>query len=166
MPAGHGRDTNRDTSGTMGARPGHRRDLSRETSWDTSGAMAGTLLDQAGTPRRDTRNRVWWASLFEAPGRSGGRRRAASSTRPSPPGLAPSLMDGVRVCWQSELILSGPSEYWISVINAGRRTSLDMIRNALAPGDSLENASQVIEITPHQSMAQQQHSAAHHTANR
>mmetsp|Transcript_115014 Transcript_115014/g.321426 ORF Transcript_115014/g.321426 Transcript_115014/m.321426 type:complete len:724 (+) Transcript_115014:84-2255(+) len=64
-------------------------------------------------------------------------------------GLAPSLMDGVRVCWQSELILSGPSEYWISVINAGRRTSLDMIRNALAPGDSLENASQVFASLMH-----------------
>merc|ERR1719277_1549332 len=63
--------------------------------------------------------------------------------------LAPELMEGVRVCWQGETILSGPSEYWISVINAGRRCNLEQIRASLAPGESLELASQVFASLMH-----------------
>jgi len=63
--------------------------------------------------------------------------------------LAPETMQGVRVLWQGEAILSDPSAYWISVINAGRRCSLEAIRAALPSGESLEYASQVIFALMH-----------------
>ena len=42
--------------------------------------------------------------------------------------LAPELMAGVTVCKQSEAILSEASDYWISVINAGRAFPLSALR--------------------------------------
>jgi len=63
--------------------------------------------------------------------------------------LAPELMEGVQVRWQGEAILSGPSEYWTSVINAGRRCSLEMVRGALPSGESLDSASQVLAAIMH-----------------
>eukprot|EP00420_Gonyaulax_spinifera_P026143 CAMPEP_0197897592 /NCGR_PEP_ID=MMETSP1439-20131203/42268_1 /TAXON_ID=66791 /ORGANISM="Gonyaulax spinifera, Strain CCMP409" /LENGTH=735 /DNA_ID=CAMNT_0043518231 /DNA_START=47 /DNA_END=2254 /DNA_ORIENTATION=+ len=63
--------------------------------------------------------------------------------------LAPDLMQRVRICWQGEMILSDPSAYWICVINAGRRTSLDAIRNGLPAGENLEQASQVVTSLMH-----------------
>jgi len=64
-------------------------------------------------------------------------------------GLAPELMDNVRVCWQGEMILSGPSCYWISAINAGRRCNLEQIRSSFAPDETLEIASQVFAALMH-----------------
>jgi len=64
-------------------------------------------------------------------------------------GLAPDVMKDVRVCWQGEMILSGPSEYWISVINAGRALNLNDVREALPPGESLEQACQVFSTLMH-----------------
>jgi len=64
-------------------------------------------------------------------------------------GVAPELMESTRVCWQGEAILAGPSEYWISVINAGRRTTLEQIRAALPAGESLEFAGQVFASLMH-----------------
>jgi tyrosyl-tRNA synthetase len=58
--------------------------------------------------------------------------------------LAPEVMQQVRVCWQGAMILTGPNQYWISVINAGRKTSLDQLKNRLPPGETLDNASQVV----------------------
>jgi tyrosyl-tRNA synthetase len=63
--------------------------------------------------------------------------------------IAPDLMKEVRVCWQGEAILSGPSEYWISVINAGRRCSLEAVRTHLPQTETLENASQVLASLMH-----------------
>mmetsp|Transcript_53731 Transcript_53731/g.172219 ORF Transcript_53731/g.172219 Transcript_53731/m.172219 type:complete len:746 (-) Transcript_53731:71-2308(-) len=63
--------------------------------------------------------------------------------------LAPELMQNVQVCWQGAMILSGPSEYWISVINTGRRTSLEEVRSRLPSGESLEYASQVLASLMH-----------------
>lgn len=63
--------------------------------------------------------------------------------------LDPELMEGVQVQWQGDAILSGPSEYWTSVINAGRQCSLEMIRGALPPGDGLDSASQVLASIMH-----------------
>jgi len=63
--------------------------------------------------------------------------------------LAPELMQRVEVCWQGEKILSGPSEYWISVINAGRRFSVEALRSGLADGDSFEYACQVVASLMH-----------------
>lgn len=63
--------------------------------------------------------------------------------------LAPALMERVRVCWQGEAILSGPSDYWISVINAGRRCSVKQIEEALPNGESLEDSSQVMAVLMH-----------------
>jgi len=63
--------------------------------------------------------------------------------------LAPELMQKVRVCWQGDMILSGPSEYWISVINAGRRSSLESIRKSLPAAETLESASQVVSSLMH-----------------
>jgi len=63
--------------------------------------------------------------------------------------LAPELMQRVRVVWQGEAILSGPSEYWISVINAGRWASIEDIRTALPEGEQLEYASQVVTSLMH-----------------
>jgi len=63
--------------------------------------------------------------------------------------LAPDLMKQVRVCWQEQMILSGASEYWISVINIGRKSSLEDIRGALPDEESLESASQVFSTLMH-----------------
>mmetsp|Transcript_79597 Transcript_79597/g.170676 ORF Transcript_79597/g.170676 Transcript_79597/m.170676 type:complete len:745 (-) Transcript_79597:188-2422(-) len=63
--------------------------------------------------------------------------------------LAPDLMKRVRVCWQGEMILTGPSPYWISVINAGRRSSLETVRTMLPTGEKLEYASQVLASLMH-----------------
>jgi tyrosyl-tRNA synthetase len=63
--------------------------------------------------------------------------------------LAPDLMQRVQVCWQGEMILSGPSEYWISVINAGRRFSVEALRSGLADGESFEYACQVVASLMH-----------------
>merc|ERR1712050_43830 len=63
--------------------------------------------------------------------------------------LAPDLMQRVRVCWQGETILSGASDYWISVINAGRATSLETIRKMLPHGEEFEYASQVFASLMH-----------------
>merc|ERR1712216_284461 len=53
------------------------------------------------------------------------------------------------IIWQSEAILSGPSEYWISVINAGRRCNLQQVEDALPEGDSLDNAGKVVATLMH-----------------
>jgi tyrosyl-tRNA synthetase len=63
--------------------------------------------------------------------------------------LAPELMKRVRVCWQQELILSGASEYWISVINAGRGSNLGDVTKALAEGETLDFAGQVVSTLMH-----------------
>jgi len=64
-------------------------------------------------------------------------------------GVAPELMERTRVCWQGEAILAAPSEYWISVINVGRETTLDEVRGALAPTERLEFAAQVFASLMH-----------------
>jgi len=63
--------------------------------------------------------------------------------------LDPKLMEKVKVCWQGEQILSGPSEYWISVINAGRRCSVKDVSDKLPNGETLEMASQVLASLMH-----------------
>merc|ERR1719359_2158428 len=63
--------------------------------------------------------------------------------------IAPELMKRVRVCRQQETILTGPSEYWISVINAGRNSNLGDITRSLPPGESLEFAGQVVSSLMH-----------------
>mmetsp|Transcript_76376 Transcript_76376/g.210907 ORF Transcript_76376/g.210907 Transcript_76376/m.210907 type:complete len:745 (-) Transcript_76376:109-2343(-) len=63
--------------------------------------------------------------------------------------LAPEFMKSVRVCWQGEMILAAPSDYWISVINTGRRTSLEAVRRRLPHGETLEYASQVLASLMH-----------------
>lgn len=63
--------------------------------------------------------------------------------------LAPETMKGVTVLWQGEVILKGPNEYWISVINAGRRSPLEAVRAALPPSEKLEYASQVLAVLMH-----------------
>jgi len=63
--------------------------------------------------------------------------------------LDPQLMAGVEVCWQGEAILSGPSDYWTSVINVGRRCSLEEIRSTLCEGESLDGAGQVVAAIMH-----------------
>ncbi|CAE8651731.1 unnamed protein product, partial [Polarella glacialis] len=63
--------------------------------------------------------------------------------------LAPSVMECVQVRWQGEAILTGPSEYMISVINAGRRCALETVRIHLPSGESLEYASQVFASLMH-----------------
>jgi tyrosyl-tRNA synthetase len=63
--------------------------------------------------------------------------------------IAPELMKKVRVCWQQEMILAGPSEYWISVINAGRGSNLGDVTRSLPPGESLEFAGQVLSSLMH-----------------
>lgn len=63
--------------------------------------------------------------------------------------LAPAVMERAAVHWQGEAILSGPSEYWISVINAGRRSFLNRIEEALPSGENLEYASQVMTTLMH-----------------
>jgi tyrosyl-tRNA synthetase len=63
--------------------------------------------------------------------------------------LAPDLMAQVRVCWQEEMILSAPSEYWISVINAGRAVNLGQVTASMPEGTSLEFAGQVVASLMH-----------------
>ncbi|CAK9092097.1 unnamed protein product [Durusdinium trenchii] len=63
--------------------------------------------------------------------------------------LDPELMSEVTVQWQGEAILSGPSDYWTSVINAGRQCSLEAIRGALAADEELEIAGQVVATIMH-----------------
>eukprot|EP00443_Scrippsiella_acuminata_P085087 CAMPEP_0115536160 /NCGR_PEP_ID=MMETSP0271-20121206/87627_1 /TAXON_ID=71861 /ORGANISM="Scrippsiella trochoidea, Strain CCMP3099" /LENGTH=677 /DNA_ID=CAMNT_0002968831 /DNA_START=20 /DNA_END=2050 /DNA_ORIENTATION=- len=63
--------------------------------------------------------------------------------------LAPELMQSLRICWQGEMILTGPSEYWISVINAGRLFDLGDISSALPYGETLVYASQVFATLMH-----------------
>lgn len=63
--------------------------------------------------------------------------------------IAPETMKNVRVCWQQEMILSGPSEYWISVINAGRAQNLGDVTRALPAGETLEMAGQVVATLMH-----------------
>ena len=45
--------------------------------------------------------------------------------------IAPTIMDDVKTVLQSELMLSGPSNYWISVINVGRFFKLETVKKAL-----------------------------------
>ncbi|CAL1129591.1 unnamed protein product [Cladocopium goreaui] len=61
----------------------------------------------------------------------------------------PQLMSEVAVRWQGEAILSGPSDYWTSVINAGRQGSLEAIRGALAEEENLDSAGQVVATIMH-----------------
>ncbi len=63
--------------------------------------------------------------------------------------FAPELMQRVRICWQGEAILSGPSEYRISVFTAGRRCSLEAVQAALPAGEHLQGASQVMAALMH-----------------
>mmetsp|Transcript_28986 Transcript_28986/g.46722 ORF Transcript_28986/g.46722 Transcript_28986/m.46722 type:complete len:741 (-) Transcript_28986:57-2279(-) len=63
--------------------------------------------------------------------------------------IAPELMKQTRVCWQEEMILSGPSEYWISVINAGRSSTLGDVTRSLAEGKTLEMSGQVVASLMH-----------------
>jgi len=63
--------------------------------------------------------------------------------------LAPELMESVLVCWQGKSILEGPNDYWTSVINAGRKCSLEDVRASLCEGESLEGASQVVAALMH-----------------
>lgn len=51
-------------------------------------------------------------------------------------------MNHVTVVLQTELMLSGPSNYWISVINAGRYFKLDTVSKAL--GDPVEVCSHIV----------------------
>lgn len=59
--------------------------------------------------------------------------------------LVPELMSKVRVLKQSDAILSNPSDYWISVINVGRKFSLSKVCLNEADGQ----ASQVISSLMH-----------------
>ncbi|CAJ1444041.1 unnamed protein product [Effrenium voratum] len=63
--------------------------------------------------------------------------------------LDPELMSQVTVQWQGEAILSGPNEYWTSVINAGRQYSLEAVREALPEGEELDGAGQVVATIMH-----------------
>mmetsp|Transcript_51903 Transcript_51903/g.123538 ORF Transcript_51903/g.123538 Transcript_51903/m.123538 type:complete len:744 (+) Transcript_51903:84-2315(+) len=64
--------------------------------------------------------------------------------------LAPAgVMERTLVVWQGEMILSGPSEYWISVINAGRACNLEVVRSLTAMGEPLETAAQVVTALMH-----------------
>jgi len=58
-------------------------------------------------------------------------------------------MSRVEVCWQGKAILSGPSDYWTSVINAGRQCSLEAIRGSLPEGENFDGASQVVAAIMH-----------------
>jgi len=63
--------------------------------------------------------------------------------------LAPALMKDVRICFQEEMILLAPSEYWISVINAGRKCSVERIRERMPAGETLEQSGQVVASLMH-----------------
>eukprot|EP00746_Dinoflagellata_sp_MGD_P003524 gnl/MRDRNA2_/MRDRNA2_106841_c0_seq1.p1 gnl/MRDRNA2_/MRDRNA2_106841_c0~~gnl/MRDRNA2_/MRDRNA2_106841_c0_seq1.p1 ORF type:complete len:756 (+),score=177.31 gnl/MRDRNA2_/MRDRNA2_106841_c0_seq1:321-2270(+) len=61
----------------------------------------------------------------------------------------PGVMKGVRVIWQADTVLTEPSGYWISVINAGRRCNLQQVSNALPSGEQLDNAGKVVATLMH-----------------
>eukprot|EP00927_Polykrikos_kofoidii_P021104 TRINITY_DN2009_c0_g1_i1.p1 TRINITY_DN2009_c0_g1~~TRINITY_DN2009_c0_g1_i1.p1 ORF type:complete len:741 (+),score=177.25 TRINITY_DN2009_c0_g1_i1:66-2288(+) len=63
--------------------------------------------------------------------------------------LAPELMGRVRICRQEEMILSNPSDYWISVINTGRRSTVETITKYLPEGHEMRDASQVFAALMH-----------------
>jgi tyrosyl-tRNA synthetase len=60
--------------------------------------------------------------------------------------MKPQLMQNVQVMSQSEWILTNPNDYWISVINAGRKLSLDRVR---ATNESVQTAGHVISCLMH-----------------
>ena len=51
--------------------------------------------------------------------------------------LSPETMEGVQVLLQSEAILADPSNYWISVINAGRHFTLRDVMGSMKDSDSV-----------------------------
>jgi tyrosyl-tRNA synthetase len=53
--------------------------------------------------------------------------------------ISPSLMESVLVVKQSELILSDPSNYWISVINVGRAFNLNVLQEGFDDSDAVGN---------------------------
>jgi len=53
--------------------------------------------------------------------------------------IAPSVMESVLVVKQSELILSDPSNYWISVINVGRTFNLNVLQEGFEDSDAVGN---------------------------
>jgi len=56
----------------------------------------------------------------------------------------PALMEKVKVVWQSELILSNPNDYWITVINIGRAFTLKQVRGVLGSGEEKEEEAQKV----------------------
>lgn len=60
--------------------------------------------------------------------------------------IRPELMQSVRVIMQSEWVLSNPNDYWISVINVGRKLTLDRVRLV---NESLATAGHVITSLMH-----------------
>mmetsp|Transcript_21410 Transcript_21410/g.53287 ORF Transcript_21410/g.53287 Transcript_21410/m.53287 type:complete len:428 (+) Transcript_21410:564-1847(+) len=62
--------------------------------------------------------------------------------------LFPQLMARTRVLWQSEAILRDPSNYWISVIDVGRRFSLKELV-ALEPPPANDQAGYVVKVLMH-----------------
>jgi tyrosyl-tRNA synthetase len=62
--------------------------------------------------------------------------------------VRPELMARTRVEWQSEAILKDPSNYWISVIDVGRRFSLVQLQ-ALEPAPANEQAGFVVKVLMH-----------------
>jgi tyrosyl-tRNA synthetase len=60
--------------------------------------------------------------------------------------LAPDLRDRVKVTLQSEAILTNPNDYWISVVNVGRKFCLGRIRSV---DEANQQASQVISSLMH-----------------
>eukprot|EP00668_Euglena_longa_P014210 GGOE01018187.1.p1 GENE.GGOE01018187.1~~GGOE01018187.1.p1 ORF type:complete len:704 (-),score=232.83 GGOE01018187.1:290-2401(-) len=57
----------------------------------------------------------------------------------------PDVMQKVQVVWQSDLILSNPNNYWITVINVGRSLSLKRVRSVLG-GEQEEEAQKVHDV--------------------
>ena len=51
--------------------------------------------------------------------------------------LSPETMEGVQVLLQSEAILADPSNYWISVINAGRHFTLRDVMGSMKDSDNV-----------------------------
>jgi len=60
--------------------------------------------------------------------------------------VAPDVMAKVKVLLQSEAILADPSQYWISVINVGRKFQLQQVRDV---DESNEYAGQVVSTLMH-----------------
>lgn len=60
--------------------------------------------------------------------------------------LAPELFEGVKECWQSECMLTGSDEYWISVIHIGRHFQLNHV---LAVNEESNLAGQVVAALMH-----------------